>query len=86
VASALSQALSVAVARVTTRSLNTKEMPATISPVTISGARIWCADSPDALSEMTSLFWLSVARVMSVPSSTEKGRKRAISCGTRNPA
>ena len=42
---------------------------------------IWCAEMPAAFIEMISLFWLSPARVISVPSSTEKGRKRAMSCG-----
>ncbi len=49
-----------------------------------SGARIWCAETPPAFIAITSLFWLSVTSVISVPSSTEKGRKRAISCGTRS--
>ena len=52
-------ALNAAVARVTTRSLNAKLKTATASEVRNSGARTWCADSPAAFIEITSLFWLS---------------------------
>ena len=45
---------------------------------------IWCAEMPAAFIEMTSLFWLRPASVISVPSSTAKGRKRAMSCGMRS--
>jgi len=41
------------------------------SAVSTSGARIWWADIPAAFIEITSLFWLSVASVMIVASSTE---------------
>jgi hypothetical protein len=46
---------------------------------------IWWAEMPAAFIVMISLCWFSVTRVIKVPSSTEKGRKRAISCGTRSP-
>ena len=64
-------ALSVEVARVTTRSLKPNDRAETTAAVNSSGARIWCAESPAAFIEVTSLFWLSVARVMMVASSTE---------------
>ena len=76
--------MSVAVARLTMRSLKLNEMIATPRLATSNGARIWCADSPDAFSAMTSLFWLSVDSVMIVPSSTEKGRKVAMISGMRS--
>jgi hypothetical protein len=81
--STASHCWSVAVARDTMRSLNANEIAATAKLARTKGARIWCADSPPAFIEMTSLFWLSVDRVMMVPSSTEKGRKRAMICGVR---
>ena len=49
------------------------------------GARIWCADRPAAFIATTSLCWLSDVNAISVPSSTENGRKREISSGTRKP-
>ena len=52
---------------------------------TIRGARIWCADMPAAFIATTSLFWLRPTKVISVPSRTEKGRKREISIGMRKP-
>ena len=45
---------------------------------------IWCAEMPAAFIVTISLCWLRPASVISVPSSTEKGRKRAISCGMRS--
>ena len=48
------------------------------------GARIWCAETPPAFIAMTSLPWLSVTSVISVPSSTEKGRNSETICGTRS--
>ena len=75
---------SVAVARLTMRSLKVKEIIATPSAVISKGARIWCADRPDALSAMTSLFWLSVDSVTIVPSNTENGRNCATISGMRS--
>ena len=46
---------------------------------------IWWAEMPAAFIETISLFWLRLASVIKVPSRTEKGRKRAISCGMRSP-
>ena len=69
--SAASQALRVDVARVTIRSLNTNETAATSNAARMSGARIWCAERPAAFIATTSLFWLKVASVMIVASSTE---------------
>jgi hypothetical protein len=51
---------------------------------TIRGAMIWWAEMPAAFMLTTSLCWFNVVRVISVPRSTAKGRKRAISCGTRS--
>ena len=51
---------------------------------TISGARIWCAEMPAAFIATTSLCWLRPVKAISVPSRTEKGRKREISSGRRS--
>ena len=51
---------------------------------TTNGARIWCADRPAAFIATTSLFWLRPTKAISVPSSTEKGRKRETSIGMRS--
>ena len=69
--STASHALSVSVARVTTRSLKAKVATETSPAVSNSGASTWCADNPAAFMAMTSLFWLSVTSVISVASSTE---------------
>ena len=76
---------SVALARVTNRSVKAKWPAAIKAEARISGAMIWCAEIPAAFIEMISLFWFNPAKVISVPSSTAKGRKRATSWGRRKP-
>ena len=66
-----------------TPSLKAKANAAMPKLATISGARIWCADKPAAFIAMTSLCWLRAVKVISAPSSAEKGRKRWMSKGTR---
>ena len=66
------------------RSLKAKLNAAIPRLATIRGAMIWCAEIPAAFMLTTSLFWLRVASVIRVPSSTAKGRKREMSWGIRS--
>jgi len=79
------QAVTARVELTTTSSLKANRPAAMPMLARTKGARIWWAERPAAFIATTSLFWFNPMKFISVPTSTEKGRKRENRIGRRSP-